>query len=248
MSSFSSKLNSWASTAWPPYAASIADAHIDRKMSNTNRWTDIQNEVTTMLKGRAASQPIDDYAQLVHRSEDDRRKTLESKGQTFLVGASIATSILFALPTFIDGTHILNTLYLFIVLIPFLLAIVHFLVAAVYSVKSRLTVGLALPNARAFPFEGDSVLNTLPGQLLTMARYNELLITKKANYVSVSETMFSRGLIFVAISTVIFFAIRSTHSPSSNSVGVVISVTTSNLDETQSLKTEITVPTKQTFK
>jgi hypothetical protein len=86
------------------------------------------------------------------------------------------------------------------------LTLIHFFVAVYYSVNARQSYGLALPNVDELveniqTDKVEAIDRTLND--ITRTKYNEPILLQKSNFLAVAETMFRRGLLFIATASIL---------------------------------------------
>ncbi|MCR4320656.1 MAG: hypothetical protein NUV74_10025 [Candidatus Brocadiaceae bacterium] len=150
---------------------------------------------------------VETLTKQVYESEVKRGEYLEGKAQVFLAALGLSLVIVAALPVLFDSKTwtIPSTITLFVGLL-YSLTLIHFFVAVYYSVNARQSYGLALPNVddlmeniQADKVETiDRILNDI-----TKAKYNEPILLQKSNFLAVAETMFRRGLLFIATASIL---------------------------------------------
>jgi hypothetical protein len=192
---------------WPPYEAHIARKFIDDRTSSNlqERMQSIDTEVRKSLpEGKKQQEEIEVLAKLVFESESGRKEILESKALAFVSAFGVSVSIVAALPVFLSKDWHISPLAAAILTILYVLAIAHLLVAVYYSIEARRVQGLALPNADEFVKaikEGKQSIADRIVMYVQKAKFNEPILIKKANSLSVTESMFLRGLILVAVAS-----------------------------------------------
>ncbi len=189
---------------WPPCEARFARTFIDRELSGSTleRMTKMREEISKTIPGDADLTISDSMAQIVYESESKRREIIESKALAFIVALGISVSIFSALPAFFGEKGNIPPAAALGAVVVSALAIIHLLVAAYYAIETRRITGLAVPSY--FEFMGRMKEGAYNEKariilLISQARFNEPILTKKANSLSVAETMFLRGLVLMVI-------------------------------------------------
>jgi hypothetical protein len=199
---------------WPPYEAYVAKKFIESHTlsSYQDNRQKLDRDIRRALKNKRDIKQIELLARQVYQSEEKRGEYLESKAQTFITSLGLSLSIVSALPVLFDakswGIPIIMAL---IIGLFYSLSIVHFFVAVSYSINTRGVQGLALPNVDEFL--RDIKMNKVGtiDRLITdivRTKYNEPILLLKSNSLSVSEIMFGRGLLFVAIASILVVIIK----------------------------------------
>lgn len=205
----SKRLSKFLFWLWPPYEAHIAKLAIDSK--NTVNYQDRMDSIRAKIKASfpddtSVPMEMESLAKLVFESENKRRETLEGKALAFVSSFGIAMSIVSALPILIGERWNLSTPVALILGIFYIFGILHLMLAVNWSVKARHVEGLAFPGA-------DEYVNTINDRswalndrilmYISKVKFNEPVLTKKANSLDVAESMFLRGLFFVALAAII---------------------------------------------
>lgn len=199
---------------WPPYESLVTDREI-RKLRNQEsedaRWEAIQNSVRELLP----EQPerlveLETYSLQISKAENDRFDIVADKAATFIAGIGIATSLISLGPVVLAGKRALhNTPLTWFACTVYFLAIVYFLTAVYFAVKVRRVDAFVSDSADTF-IEAlrKNHANTSERIVfnISAAKWNEMLMTKKTNYLSVVESLFIRGLFLLAIAAVLTFA------------------------------------------
>ena len=198
---------------WPPYEAYLARKLIDTNTSGCpkQRLECIQRDIRKSLPATTDLNKAEPLAKLIFESEAKRKETIENKALAFMFAFSVSVSVISIIPA-VFGEKWNITLYAAIVCVGFYgLAILHLLIAVYYAIQARRISGLALPSA-------DESLDAIKENRLTetdkivmyisQAKFNEPILTKKANSLAVAEKMFIRGLILLAIASGIAVAAK----------------------------------------
>ena len=192
---------------WPPYEAYVAQKFIDKQLSIdfATRMESIQKTIRESLAHKKDIADAESLARIVYESEIKRRETLENKALVFVVALGLSLSIVSAFPALFGNTWEVPDYVASVVSIIYILAIIHFLVAVYYAINVRRVTGLALPNVNEFINEirNDKISTT--DQIVTYisrVKFNEPILLKKANTLSVAESMFRRGLIFISFAAI----------------------------------------------
>lgn len=196
-----------AFTFWPPAKAYYDGRYIDRKLGNDHekRFIDIQNEIEKVLSASVSCEEALREAEALTESEIKRKDTVESKATSYLVAIGIATGLVSGLPVLFGKNWLIPSNAALPLAVLDALAVMHFLVAAYHAIRTRQTEALAVPlvdDVLELASKPDGAGARRLVSALTRARYNEPLITKKANHLAVAETMFLRGLMFIAIASI----------------------------------------------
>ena len=190
---------------WPPYEAAIARNIIENNSGSNHigRMNSIKNSIRDSLSdGIELPNEMENLAKTIFDIENKRRETLESKAIEFVSGFGIAVSVFSALPALFDNKWRLSILFLFILGVLYFLGIMHLLVAIYWAVAVRRAEGLALPNVDGYMKAiADQAFSSRDRIImyLSQAKFNEPLLTLKANSLSIAERMFIRGIFFVAL-------------------------------------------------
>jgi hypothetical protein len=194
---------------WPPYEAHIAQLAIDSEIASNHqeRMNSIRAKIKASLPDDTKlPKEMESFAKLVLESENKRRETLEGKALGFVSGFGIAISIVSALPILIGEKWNLSTPAALILGILYVFGILHLMTAVYWSVEARRVEGLALPDADEYIKAVQDRSWGLSDRVLMYickVKFNEPVLTKKANSLAVAESMFLRGLFFIALAAII---------------------------------------------
>jgi len=193
--------------AWPPLEAALASRVLSSGLAGAAaRQQEVEAEVRRMLPS-VDSDALRRQVDRLCESEARRKETIEAKATTYLVGIGIAGGLVTALPTLFGDSWGLSKPLTVVVATLHLLAVIHFFVAAFAAVDARRIAGFAMPSA-------DFLLNRHRGEpdveserddvrvLLADAKFNEPILTRKMNSLSVAEAMFLRGLFLISTAAV----------------------------------------------
>jgi hypothetical protein len=194
---------------WPPYEECIARKVIDSRISGSyqERMKSIQAEINKSLPEDAGLlEESESLAKLVFESENERNETLESKALAFVSAFGVTVSVISALPALFSEKWNISTPAALIVGVSYGLAIIHLLVAVYYAIDARRVSGFALPNADEFVETLQERRQSVADRIvmyISQAKFNQSILLKKANSLWVAESMFIRGLLLVAIASLI---------------------------------------------
>lgn len=198
---------------WPPYEARVAKQAIDaeKTLSAADSMEAIEAQYSASISGverlsKHEQRSLESRAKMVSESENSRRETLETKALGFVSGFGIAISVISALPSLLRPELEFPPLLAVALAVPYFLGIAHLLTAVYWAVAARRVEGVALPSADGFvrSFEDGKWRPTdRIVELVSRAKFNEPILTKKANSLAVAESMFVRGLVLVALTSVV---------------------------------------------
>lgn len=192
---------------WPPYEAYLARLWLDERIDKSNeRIKTLDDELNKILnKSKKIPVDIEALAKLTFEAENKRRDSIESKALTFISNFSVAVSIASVLPTLFSGKSELPNLFLLILGGIYIFGVIHLFTAVYWAVEARRIEGLAVPNVddyMSFIQNGKWEIRDRIFLYIRQSRFNEPIISKKTNALSVAETMFIRGLFFVGVATI----------------------------------------------
>ena len=150
---------------------------------------------------------VEMLAKQVYESEIKRGEYLEGKTQTFIAALGLSLGVVAALPVLFDSkTWTIPSTATLLVGLLYSLTLIHFFVAVYYSVNARQSYGLALPNVDELveniqTDKVEAIDRTLND--ITRTKYNEPILLQKSNFLAVAETMFRRGLLFIATASIL---------------------------------------------
>jgi len=194
---------------WPPYEAYVARKFIEANILKEReaQINLLEQTIRESLAKKKDISKVEVLAKQVYESEVSRGEYLEDNAQVFIAALGLSLGIVAALPVLFDSKTwtIPGTVTLFVGLL-YSLTPIHFFVAVYYSINARQSHGLALPNVddltkniQADKVEAiDRILNDI-----TRAKYNEPILLQKSNFLAVAETMFRRGLLFIATASIL---------------------------------------------
>jgi hypothetical protein len=194
---------------WPPYEAHVAQSAINRRIvgSPRERMTSIQADIRASFPEDAElPEQMESLARLVFESENKRREALEGKALEFASSFSVAVSVISALSVLLGDKWNLPMPVALILGIFYVLAIVHLMMAVYWSVTARRVEGLALPSPDRYVKTVQDRRWTLIDRIamyISQAKFNEPVLTKKANSLAVAESMFLRGLCLIVVAAMI---------------------------------------------
>jgi len=194
---------------WPPYEERIARKAIDSRISGSyqERMKSIQAEISKSLPEDAELlEASESLAKLVFESEGARNEALENKALALVSAFGVTVTVISALPALFSERWNVSMPVALILGTFYGLAIIHLLVAVYYAIDVRRVAGFALPSAdecvKALQECRQSVADRTV-MYISQAKFNQPILLKKANSLWVAESMFIRGLLFVAIASLI---------------------------------------------
>lgn len=199
---------------WPPYEAKIAERFIESRINSTNHWDSILKEVRISLPEDATNDNLEEMEQLarqIEKSESERLKTIEDKASSFSSGIGIVLGIMAAVTALLSDYQfdiswlvILGTLYL--------LTIIHLVAAAYFAARVRRMSKMAY-------FSVHDLLDSINNDqwqvkeriisIISRTKWNEDILLQKTNSLYVSERMFWRGVILIALLAILNAVIRT---------------------------------------
>lgn len=193
---------------WPPYEVYIANRFIDAELSicPKNRLESIQTSIRHSFPEIENTDKVESLAQAVYDSEERRKDTIEGKAQTFMFAFSICIGIVSILPTLFGNKWNIPAHTATLSVCFYVLAMLHLFVAIYHSIQARRISGFALPSSDGCL---ESIKENRVDELnvavmyLSMAKFNEPVLTKKSNSLVVAETMFIRAVVFLVIASCI---------------------------------------------
>ncbi|MHB8134580.1 MAG: hypothetical protein ACYDH1_10200 [Anaerolineaceae bacterium] len=198
----SDKFKKFIYLIWPPYQALMIDDFLEKKENKNfkQQEKELGEKIYNLKHDEIVA--IEYQAKLVFDLENKRKETLETKAVEYLSGFGLILSVFSAIPL-LNSEHLVNylSIKIFLVII-YLLGIIHLATAVNYSSKVRHVLGLATFTvdeliANIFN-EKDIQLQRIISYLF-IPKFNEPYLIKKANYLSVAEEMFKRGLFFITL-------------------------------------------------
>jgi hypothetical protein len=194
---------------WPPYEAYIASKHIaegENQVAQDVLWNHTMNEFIDAISDELPLTNIKEEALTIQEREKSRKDTIEQKASWLSGSMGLSVAIISVIPAFLDPKWDIPKSFQILASSFYLLSLINFIVGAYYSVLVR----------KVSAYYGPSI-ESLIGKIkngkwdekkniaitLTESKWNEKTITKKINYLSVAESLFLRGIAFVAISVII---------------------------------------------
>jgi hypothetical protein len=197
---------------WPPVEVWSVDKEIDKTQgSNADaRWESILNTTRASLPKDANNVELEALAKQIQDSEAKRKDILENKASIFVSGIGIALTIAsLASAVLIDKQ--VPPAWAVTLAIAYLLSIVCLLTAAYYSTKARRVAAFATLSADAFLFMMQDDRWRVTERIvfaISQTKWNESLLLKKSNYLSVAESLFLRGLLLITLTVTASVIIR----------------------------------------
>ena len=201
------------SRLWPPCEAWVVDRRLNQRkqgIGDDARWESILTEVRTALPRHAGYKSLEIIAKEIRKSETKRKETLDEKASLFVAATGVALSIgVLAASLFPDKQGAepwvvpLGVLYL--------LTLIHLFSAVYYALIARRITALASLSADTFM---DCLKHRQWGRrdriilAIAQARWNEDVLLRKVNYLSVAEDLFVRGLFLISSVVVLNILIR----------------------------------------
>lgn len=192
---------------WPPYEAHVAGLWLDKQIDKSDERIKTLDDELSKVFNKSKKMPVDieTIARLTFESENKRRDSVESKALSFIASFSVAVSIASVLPSLFSSKSELPNFILLILGTIYIFGIVHLFTAVYWAVEARRIEGLAVPNVDdyvGFMQKGKWEVRDRILLYIRQAKFNEPIMSKKTNALSVAETMFVRGLFFVGVATV----------------------------------------------
>ncbi len=193
---------------WPPaeliYVNRCAEPGTGR--GDPERWElrfkQARRDVEESLAGCSDQDSVVAEAEHVYESEQRRRVEIEDKAASYGIALGVSVALLSALPLLNSSGWLAGGWVFALPSTVYVLGVVHLLCAVYYSVRVRQVTALALPSVgqslEQLRSGGAPELNRAVTQL-TRAEFNEPLIRRKSNYLSVAESMFLRGIVLVGL-------------------------------------------------
>lgn len=152
---------------------------------------------------RDDAENVYEWAKFIYESEVSRKETIETKAQSYLMGLSISTGIIAAIPFLFSSRWSLPNFIGITVAVLFTVAIIYMLIAGFYALKTRQSGAMNLPDADLFKKQlEDKTIGYKDNSILLMfyAKKNETLLIEKSNFLYVAEMCFVRAIAIILIS------------------------------------------------
>lgn len=195
---------------WPPFEARCADNYMkeqDQASSVSARWSNMLLEVNGSLPlEESLVEEVGKRASRIEESESKRKETIENKATTFISSVGVVITIISVVPALFSSQWQLPHNYALIAGVSYLLAIVFMLVSIYYAIKVRRVSGMMLPcYDRLMDALRNDRISTKHriSEIMASVKWNENILTRKANYLSVAEELFLRGLALVSFAVVV---------------------------------------------
>jgi hypothetical protein len=198
---------------WPPYEAYVTHAAIDRNLRETGekaRFAEIVASMAKMITPDVALDKLEEHVQNVQESELKRNTTIEDKAASLTGSISITMAIVSILPALFSTAWGIPKWVATVAGTAYLFAIIHLFVGVYYAIKVRKVEGYEMPCVeRVVELVRDAKWreNDRAILMLSQTRWNEPILTKKANLLMVAEALCLRGLALIAFGAV--FAVCS---------------------------------------
>ncbi|MBV5347206.1 PASTA domain-containing protein [bacterium] len=224
---------------WPPYEAYLAGLAIDHHVGEPDEAIKSIDENFKKAFSKSIKIPdeMEDLAKLIFESENKRRDIIESKALSFISSFSVAISIALTLPILLSERWNFPAPLFWMLGIIYILGVVYLVASVYWSVMVRRVEGVAVPNVDDYI---DMIkrhkwgINDRIIIYMRQAKINEIVLTKKANSLSVAESMFIRGLVIISMATIVS-GISSYFVESKQDLGCVVP-NTINLDSSAAEK------------
>jgi hypothetical protein len=194
---------------WPPYEAYVARKAIDSRIPGRyqERMKSIQTGIRKSLPQNAKLlKETEPFARLVFESENERKKTLESKALAFISAFGVSVSVILVLPALFGKQWNIPTSAALVLGGFYVLTVIHLLAAVYYASDARRVEGFALPSADEFVQTLQECRQSVADRIvmyISQAKFNQPILLKKANSLAVAESMFIRGLILLTMTSTI---------------------------------------------
>jgi hypothetical protein len=182
---------------WPPYESLVTDREIKKlrnQESDDARWETVQSSVRELLPDQTERlEELEMYSLQISKAENDRFNIVDNKAATFIAGIGIATSLISLGPVVLASKRTLhNTPLAWFAFIVYVLAIVYFLAAVYFAVKVRRVNAFVSDSADTF-IEALRKNHASTSERIVFnisaAKWNEMMMTNKTNYLSVVESL-----------------------------------------------------------
>src|SRR5690606_29683435 len=147
--------------------------------------------------GDESAKDVFEWAKFIYESEVARKDTIESKAQSYLMGLSVSTGIIAAIPFLFSSRWSLVAWVGISVAVLFTVAIIFMLFAGYYALKTRQGGAMSLPGADLFKTQlKDNKIGLKDNSILLIfyAKNNEKLLIEKSNYLYIAEMCFVRAI------------------------------------------------------
>lgn len=189
---------------WPPLAARRADKTLDRAIGHgVGAGADIAHNFLQKLRDDPSPERVISAIDNLVISEQRRREFVESKSTSLVGTLGVVVSLTAIVPAVLERSqsHALKSGVL--IAIVSVLAVIHFLVAVYFSIKTIQVGALYLPSTSGIDellkIGGEHRALAAAANGYASARLNEPILTKKSNYAAVAQQMYLRGIVFLAI-------------------------------------------------
>lgn len=194
---------------WPPYEAHVAIKYIEENEKQVNQnvlWDQTINEFTNVLSEGLPLQEISNEALSIQEKEKFRKDTIEQKASWLSGNNGLSVAIISLVPVFLDPKWSIANSVKILALFFYLLSLINFIVGAYYSILVRRVSAYFGPSVEGIMEKckngkWDEKRNI--AIILTENKWNEKTLTKKINYLTVAESLFLRGISFLALSAII---------------------------------------------
>lgn len=184
---------------------------------------------------------IFEWAKFIYESEVARKETIESKAQSYLMGLSVSTGIIAAIPFLFSSRWSLPVWVGISVAVLFTVAIIFMLFAGYYALKTRQGGAMSLPGADLFSSQlKDNKIGLTDNSTLLIfyAKNNEKLLIEKSNYLYIAEMCFVRAIGIISISILLAVGSKFYQTIFNTNPATVTDISTSTTDEYPSFQTK----------
>lgn len=192
---------------WPPIAALQANSQLKKQMAKElGGCEDYQNSVDKWLKaiGERVSDTLVRETENIENREIQRKDVIEAKASSLTMALGISTTLLVIVPAVIGKDWGLPVPVAWAVASILILTIVHFLVAAYFSIKVASVAAFFVVSANTMDTllqkQGDQTDRSwILATKLANIEMNIPTVIVKTNYLAVSQALFLRGILFLGL-------------------------------------------------
>ena len=180
---------------------------INKQMKNDKEYQSIYNKLLEKIETKHNNELLLKETEKIEHSEKHRKELIETKASSLTTALGISLSLIVLIPAILGTDWGLPKPIALISGISFLLAIIHLLFSAYYSVKVSLVAAIWLTTTDMiedkFEKSSEDEAKAMIAERLTNIRMNTPVLITKSNYLSVAQKLFLRGIMFLSIGALI---------------------------------------------
>lgn len=195
---------------FPPYEVFVANRAID-DLENGDSHNSVQAELAGVLQTCTDYTKLEELADQLAESELNRKDTIENKASSFTSSIGIMISIVVIVPTLYASDWNISFFWATLIVFSYAIGVLCLLIAEYYAIMVRRTEAFIVPSAYSLmedikegKFSGKQYIISV----IASTKWNQRVLLKKTNYLSVAEVLFPRGLILIAFAVLVSISVK----------------------------------------